>query len=38
MRFFRVLFSKYDLETDDGKEVIRVFFVGIKRVIGIVKS
>ena len=38
MRSLRVLLSKYDPETDDGKEVTRAFFAGIKRVIGIVKS
>ena len=38
VKTLRVLLSKYDPETDDGKEVTRAFFAGIKRVIGIVKS
>ena len=38
VRSLRVLLSKYDPETDDGTEVARVFFAGIKRVIGIVKN
>ena len=38
VRTLRVLLSKYDPATDDGNEVTRVFFAGIKRVIGIAKN